>query len=164
MHDTIMTITGNLVDAPKLRRTKNGHCVANFRVASTPRRFDRETQQWVDGDTLFVTVAAWRALGENCARSLGKGMPVIVTGRYYQREYTVDEALRTAYELDATAVGPDLSRGVTTFEKVTRSAYPASIERDADGIPADLSGEYLDLADDAAVDPATGEVRELTAV
>ncbi len=181
MNDTMMTITGNLVDAPKLRRTKSGHCIANFRVASTPRRFDREKQTWVDGDTLFVTVSAWRALGENVAQSLGKGMPVIVTGRYYQREYTQDETLHTAYELDATAVGPDLSRGVATFERVSRSAYAASVQTDEDGIPADASTAYLDLDDGpaggaaggpeagagdvapAGVDPRTGEVRELAA-
>ncbi len=69
MNETTMTIIGNVVDAPKLRRTKNGHCVANFRVASTPRRFDREKGEWVDGTTLFVTSSAWRALGENVDRS-----------------------------------------------------------------------------------------------
>lgn len=162
MNETTMTIVGNLVDAPNLRRTKNGHCVANFRVASTPRRFDREKGAWVDGDTLFVTVTAWRALGENVAASLRKGMPVVVTGRYCQREYEKNEALRTAYELEASAVGPDLSRGVATFEKVSRPATP-QFDLDENGAPADRTHEYLDLdhAVPGEVDPATGEVREL---
>jgi single-strand DNA-binding protein len=164
MNETTMTIVGNLVDAPKLRRTKSGHFVANFRVASTPRRFDREKGAWVDCDTLFVTVTCWRALGENVAQSLHKGQPVLVHGRYYQREYEQNETLRTAYELEAIAVGPDLTRGVSTFERVARPAMVAQVDLDPDGIPADRTHEYLDLSDDDAVveiDPATGEVRDL---
>ena len=160
MNDTQMTIVGNVVDAPKLRRTKSGHWVANFRVASTPRRYDSAQGAWVDGDTLFVTVTAWRALGENAAESLRKGHPVVVVGRYCQREYEKDEALKTTYELEATALGHDLSRGVTRFEKVNRTVL-ATVDRDADGIPADHTAEYLELDDEVAVDPVTGEVREL---
>jgi single-strand DNA-binding protein len=165
MYDTAMTVVGNVVDTPKLRRTKNGHWVANFRVASTPRRFDRDKNAWVDGDTLFVTVTAWRSLGENVAQSLRKGTPVVVTGRYCQREYEKDESLRTAYELEAVAVGPDLSRGVATFERVSRPAFSSTVDRDSDGIPRDQSDEYLDLADEvvAEVDVETGELRELAA-
>ena len=131
-------------------------------MASTPRRFDREQNAWVDGDTLFVTVTAWRALGENVAQSLTKGMPVVVHGRYFQREYEVNETLRTAYELEAQAVGPDLSRGIAAFEKVTRSAVPL-LDTDETGAPRDVSHEYLDVVGDGeeAVDTATGEIREL---
>lgn len=164
MNETTMTVVGNLVDAPKLRRTKSGHSVANFRVASTPRRFDREKSAWVDGDTLFVTVTCWRALGENVAQSLRKGQPVVVTGRYYQREYEQEETLRTAYELEALAVGPDLSRGVATFEKVNRPAPAAHVEVDEQGIPVDRSDEYLDVISEQSamvVDRGTGDVREL---
>lgn len=167
MNDCYMTITGNLVDAPVLRRTKAGHPVANFRVAQTPRRFDREKNAWVDGDTLFVTCTAWRGLAENAHQSLGKGQPVIVHGRYCQREYLSGETLRTAYELEAMAIGPDLNRGVTTFEKVSRPAVGMTVEVDDEGIPADRTHEYLDLeqsvgdAPVAEVDLQTGEVREL---
>ena len=164
-----------MVDAPKLRRTKSGHSVANFRVASTPRRFDREQNAWVDGSTLFVTVTCWRGLGENVARSLHRGQPVIVQGRYFQREYTQNEVVRTAYDLEAMTVGPDLNRGVASFERVTRSAPAMEVDLDDEGIPMDRSDEYLDLSteaepDDAAptvpanVDRITGEVRELAAV
>ncbi|MDT4924069.1 MAG: single-strand DNA-binding protein [Pseudonocardiales bacterium] len=166
MNDTTMTICGNLVDAPKLRKTRSGHYVANFRVASTPRRYDREKGTWVDCGTLFVTVTCWRGLGENVAQSLRKGQPVIVTGRYFQREYEREETLRTVYELEALAVGPDLSRGVATFERVSRPTPAAQVDLDPDGIPEDRTHEYLDLADDEAVveiDPVTGEVRELAA-
>ncbi len=174
MNDTLMTIVGNVVDTPKLRKTKTGdHVVANFRIASTPRRFDRERNAWVDATTLFVAVTAWRALGENVAQSLFKGQPVIVTGRYFQREYTVDEQLRTTYELEATSIGHDLSRGTASFERVVR-ASAARVELDADGIPEDHSDRYLDVVeiDDRdgsgdvppGVDPVTGEVRELEPV
>lgn len=160
MNDTQLTIVGNLVESPKLRRTKNEHYVANFRIASTSRRFDREAGAWVDNGTLFVSVTCWRALAENVARSLRKGQPVIVTGRYYQREYERDEALRVSYELEATAVGHDLSRGVATFDKVSRPSLGVEVDTDADGIPADHSDDYLGLAG-AEIDIATGEVREL---
>jgi single-strand DNA-binding protein len=168
MHDVMMTISGNVVEKPKLRRTRNGHYVANFRVASTARRYDREKGAWVDGDTLFVSVSAWRGLGQNVAESLDKGLPVIVHGRYYQREYKQDEMVRTAYELDAVAVGPDLNRGTTQFRKVNRSAVATEVDLDAEGIPADQSDKYIqDIVEDdvpAGVDPATGEVRELATV
>ena len=166
MNDVQMTIAGNVVDAPKLRRTKSGHFVANFRVASTPRRFDRESNSWVDGATLFVTVTCWRAMGENVAQSLRKGQPIVVLGRYYQREYERDETLRTTYELEAIAIGHDLSRGIATFEKVNRSTLTTEVATDDQGMPADVTDEYLDLAEDAddaalEVDLDTGEVREL---
>jgi single-strand DNA-binding protein len=163
MNDSQLTIVGNVVDTPKLRRTRNGHFVANFRVASTPRRFDREANTWVDGSTLFVTVTCWRGLGENVAQSLRKGQPVVVLGRYCQREYEREEKLHTAYELEAIAIGHDLARGVASFEKVYRSPVTTEIAVDDEGMPADESDNYLDL-DDAPVieiDPATGEMREL---
>lgn len=170
--DTQMTIVGNVVDSPKLRRTKNGYTVATFRIASTPRRYDREQGAWVDGTTLFISVAAWRALGENVAESVHKGQPVVVTGRYCQRNYQQNEALRSAYELEATAVGHDLSRGVAQFAKTARPGTP-SVERDADGVPEDQTAYYMEYADDddaagvqpvAEVDLQTGEVRELASI
>jgi single-strand DNA-binding protein len=163
MNDTTMTVVGNLVESPKLRKTKSGHFVASFRVASTPRRYDREQGGWVDGKTLFVTVTCWRALGENVAQSLHKGQPVVVFGRYIQREWEKEETLKTAYELEAIAVGHDLTRGVTRFERVTRSGLTTEIDTDADGIPADHSDEYLEPDEPivAEIDVETGEVREL---
>ena len=165
MNEPTMTICGNVVDTPRLNKTKNGHLVANFRVASTPRRFDREQGSWVDGDTVYITVTAWRALAENVANSLQKGQPVIVSARFCQRDYIKDERPHTVYELEATAVGHDLNRGVATFERVTRSYGAPSLDLDEKGIPADQTADYLDLDDEfgSEVDVTTGEVRELSA-
>ena len=145
MNDTMMTLIGNVVDQPRMRRTKNGNTVTNFRVASTSRRFDREQGRYVDNSTLFVNVTCWRAMGENVQASVQKGQPVVVTGRYYTREYTVNEMVRTSYELEANAVGHDLSRGVSNFERVYRPAPTVSITLDDAGIPADDSDHWLDL-------------------
>ena len=146
MNDTILTIVGNVVDEPRMRVTRNGHAVTNFRVASTSRRFDREQEKFVDNATIFVTVTCWRGLAENVATSLRKGQPVVATGRYYSREYTVDEQLRVAYELEAQAVGHDLARGTSDFKKVLHTR--ARVEVDADGVPAERSDEWLDLSDE----------------
>jgi len=180
-NETYLTLVGNVVGTPSLRLTKNGHAVANFRVASTPRRFDRDANKWVDGDTLFVTVTCWRALAENAAQSLKKGQPVVVHGRYYQRNYVTEETARTAYELDAISVGHDLSRGTSVYSRAERQV-PGAVRLDADGNPADESEHYIDAAeafaaageadeteasiaeDDrivAEIDMATGEVRDL---
>jgi single-strand DNA-binding protein len=145
-----------------MRLTKNGHAVTNFRVASTSRRYDREQEQYVDNTTLFFTVTCWRAMAENVAQSVKKGQPVVVHGRLYSREYTVNEVVRVSYELEANSVGHDLSRGTADFSKVVRPRGSVQVEVDADGIPADRSDEWLDLADSA--DPAavpTADIREL---
>ena len=144
MRETIMTVVGNLVDEPRMRLTGGGHAVTNFRIASTPRRFDRDKQQYVDDSTLFVNVSCWRAMAENAAASLHKGQPVIVTGRFYARQYTVNEVVRVAHELDAHAVGHDLSRGTSAFTKVFRNRGP-EVEVDAEGVPVDRSDEWHGL-------------------
>ena len=147
MNDTIMTVVGNVVDAPRMRLTKNGHAVTNFRIASTSRRFDREQERYVDNATLFVNVTCWRAMAENAAPSLHKGQPVVVTGRYYSREYAVNEVARVAYELEANAVGHDLS---TRHERIHQGAPlrgTVQVEVDAEGMPADASDHWLGAAD-----------------
>jgi single-strand DNA-binding protein len=146
MNDTIMTVVGNVVDEPRMRITKNGHAVANFRMASTSRRYDREQAGFVDNGTLFVTVTCWRALGENVALSVHKGQPVVVTGRYYSREYVVNEVRKVAYELEASAVGHDLSRGTTEFTKTYRPRAVTQVDVDDSGLPADTSDEWLNLS------------------
>lgn len=166
MNDTLMTIVGNVVDAPRMRLTKSGHAVTNFRVASTSRRYDREHQRWIDNATLYVNVTCWRAMAENVAFSLYKGQPVVVTGRYYSREYEVNETVRVSYELEANAVGHDLSRGTTEFRKATRPSVVVNVEIDDDRIPTDRSDDWLDLADQSvpSAEPAAevgADVREL---
>lgn len=165
MNDATMTLAGNVVDEPKIRRTKSGHTVTNFRLASTARRKD-QSGTWVDISTLYVTVTCWRALAENVADSLHKGQPVLVTGRYYAREYEVNETIRVSYELEATAVGHDLSRGTSEFHKVTRVPSSAPVELDADGIPAERSAAWIDIVGAEGTDAGEREVaaeRELVA-
>jgi single-strand DNA-binding protein len=117
--DTQITIVGNLVDDPQLRYTPTGNAVANFRVASTPRFMDRATNEWKDGDSLFLTCNVWRQPAENVAESLQRGMRVIVSGRLRQRSYETKEGeKRTVYEVEVDEVGPSLRNASA---KVTRS-------------------------------------------
>ncbi|WP_431959410.1 single-stranded DNA-binding protein [Actinacidiphila sp. bgisy160] len=117
--ETVITVIGNLVDDPELRFTPSGAAVTKFRVASTPRTFDRQTNEWKDGESLFLTCSVWRQAAENVAESLQKGMRVIVQGRLKQRSYDDREGVkRTVYELDVDEVGASL-RSATA--KVTRA-------------------------------------------
>jgi single-strand DNA-binding protein len=156
MNDTYLTISGNVVDEPKLRKTGNGTAVLSFRVASTSRRRDAETGQWGDRDTLFVSVTCWRSLGVNVSDSLFKGQPVVVHGRFYSRQYTKDEITRVSYEVDAISVGHDLARGVSAFKKVTHELPVSSVEVDEDGIPAD--GSDLIYSGAVPVEPVLASV------
>lgn len=107
--ETPITIVGNVVAEPELRFTPAGAAVCNFRVASTPRTYNKQTQQWEDGEALFLTCNAWKQLGENTAESLAKGMRVIVTGRLKQRSFQTREGEnRTAFEIDVEEVGPSV--------------------------------------------------------
>lgn len=117
-NETTMTIVGNLTGTPRLRRLGQGMSVANFRVASTPRKFDRERGRHVDGNSLFMSVTCWRDLAENVAMSLGKGDPVVVTGRVQMRSFVKDGQSQSVIEMEATAVGPDLSKGVANFRRI----------------------------------------------
>ncbi|RRR99751.1 single-stranded DNA-binding protein [Glycomyces terrestris] len=107
--ETVITVIGNLVDDPELRYTPSGAAVAKFRIASTPRTFDRESNQWKDGEALFLTCSVWRQYAENVAESLSRGTRVIVQGRLKQRSYETREGeKRTVFELDVEEVGPAL--------------------------------------------------------
>lgn len=116
--ETIITIVGNLVDEPELRFTPSGMAVAKFRVASTPRIFNKTTSAWEDGESLFLTCSVWRQAAENVAESLARGVRVIVQGRLKQRSYEDREGVkRTVYELDVDEVGPTLARATAKVEK-----------------------------------------------
>jgi single-strand DNA-binding protein len=118
--DTTITIIGNLVGDPELRYTPTGQAVATFRVASTPRFMDRATNEWKDGDSLFLSCNVWRQAAENVAESLTRGMRVIVSGRLRQRSYETKEGeKRTVYEVEVDEVGPSLRNASA---KVTRSS------------------------------------------
>ena len=127
--ETVITVIGNLTGDPELRFTPSGAAVANFRVASTPRTFDRESNQWKDGDPLFLQCSVWRQYAENVAESLTKGMQVIVQGRLKQRSYQAQSGEeRTVFELDVDEVGPCLkfaTAKVTKANRGSRSARPA---------------------------------------
>lgn len=130
MFDTYVTIIGNVLTAPEWRRTtQSGTLVANFKVASTSRRLDRESGRWVDGNSLRVRVNCWRKLAEGVASSVMVGDPVVVVGRLYTRDW-IDDAgnHRTLYELEAVAVGHDLSRGRGRFQRNRPTAVTSTVE------------------------------------
>ncbi|QZN87457.1 single-stranded DNA-binding protein [Cellulomonas sp. C5510] len=117
--DTTITVIGNLTADPELRFTPSGAPVANFTVASTPRTFDRNRNEFVDGDTLFLRCSIWREAAENVAESLTKGTRVVVVGNLVQRSYETREGeKRTAYELQVQEIGPSLRYATA---KVTRT-------------------------------------------
>ncbi|WIM73380.1 single-stranded DNA-binding protein [Corynebacterium suedekumii] len=108
--DTNITVVGNAVNDPELRFTPSGAAVANFRIASTPRKFNSQTNQWEDGEALFLTCNVWRQAAENVAETISKGMRIIVTGRLRQRSSQTKEGEnRTVYEIEVDEVGPSSS-------------------------------------------------------
>jgi single-strand DNA-binding protein len=120
--DTTLTIIGNLTGDPELRFTPSGAAVANFTVASTPRTFDRQANEWKDGDTLFMRCSIWREAAENVAESLTKGMRVIVQGRLTQRAYETREGeKRTVVELQVDEIGPSLRYASAKVTRAQRS-------------------------------------------
>jgi single-strand DNA-binding protein len=119
--DTVITVIGNLTADPELRFTPSGAAVANFTVASTPRMFDRQTNEWKDGEALFLRCAIWREAAENVAESLTKGARVIVSGRLKQRSYETKEGeKRTVIELDVDEIGPSLRYATARVTKMSR--------------------------------------------
>ncbi|MEV2203757.1 single-stranded DNA-binding protein [Streptomyces fradiae] len=119
--ETPITFIGNVVADPELRFTPSGAAVANFRVASTPRTFDRQTNEWKDGEPLFLSVSVWRQQAEHVAETLTRGMRVIVVGRLKQRQYEKDGQTRSSYEIDAEEVAPSLLRATATVTKANGS-------------------------------------------
>ena len=121
--ETVITVVGNLTADPELRYTQSGVPVANFTIASTPRTFDRASNEWKDGDALFLRASVWREFAEHVAGSLTKGMRVIAQGNLRQRNYETREGeRRSSIELDVQEIGPSLRYATA---QVTRSAAPA---------------------------------------
>jgi single stranded DNA-binding protein len=119
--DTVITIVGNLVEDPNLRFTPSGQAVASFRLASTPRFFDRQSGDWKDGEALFLTCNVWRQAAENVAETLQRGMRVIVQGRLKQRSYETREGeKRTVFEVEVDEVGPSLRNATAKVNKTQR--------------------------------------------
>jgi single-strand DNA-binding protein len=125
--DTNLTMIGNLVNDPELRFTPSGAAVAKFTVASTPRYLDKNTNEWKDGDSLFLNCQIWRQAAENVAESLTRGMRVIVSGRLKQRSYETKEGeKRTVFEVEVDEVGPSLRNATAKVTKTTRAASGAN--------------------------------------
>jgi len=151
--DTQITIIGNLVDDPQLRYTPTGQAVANFRVASTPRFLDKNTNEWKDGDSLFLSCNVWRQAAENVAESLQRVMRVIVSGRLRQRSYETKEGeKRTVYEIEVDEVGPSLRNASA---KVVRSSRATGGPSGPGGQGGGYGGASARTADDPwASEPA----------
>jgi single-strand DNA-binding protein len=136
--DVVTTIVGNLTNDPELRFTPSGAAVASFTVASTPRVLDRSTNEWKDGEALFMRCSVWRQYAENVAESLSKGTRVIVTGRLRQRSYETREGeKRTVIEMEVDEVGPALKYATAKVNKVSRGGGGFGGEGGGGGAPAD---------------------------
>ena len=121
--ETVITVIGNLTADPELRFTPSGAAVANFTVASTPRTFDRQSQEWKDGEALFLRCNVWRQAAENVAESLTRGSRVIVSGRLKQRSFDTKEGVkRTVIELEVDEIGPSLRYATAKVQKMSRSS------------------------------------------
>jgi single-strand DNA-binding protein len=121
--ETTITVVGNLTDDPDLRFTPSGAAVANFTVASTPRFFDKQTNEWKDGDALFLRCSIWRQAAENVAESLTRGMRVVVQGRLQQRSYETREGeKRTVVEMQVDEVGPSLRYATAKVNRTQRGS------------------------------------------
>lgn len=149
MIDSMITVVGNLVDNPTLRSTSKGDAVAGLRVAATPRWFDRSSNEWKDGESLFIGVTCWRTLASHAAGSLRKGDAVVVVGRLRMRRWETKEGEgRTAFEIEADTVGPDLCR---TQVSVLRKDRAEPVEA-PDGVDP-VTGEIADPEEAAPFDP-----------
>ena len=125
-NDVTICITGNLVDDPILRFAQSGAAVANFTIASTPRAFDQRSNEWKDGDTMFLNCSVWRQAAENVSDTLTKGMRVIVQGRLKSRSYDDrDGNKRTVFEVEVDEVGPSLARATAVVTRATGGGKPA---------------------------------------
>src|SRR5688572_15288600 len=132
--DTTITVIGNLTDDPELRFTPSGAAVAKFRIASTPRFMDRTTNEWKDGEPLFLACTVWRQAAENVAESLQRGARVIVSGRLRQRSYETREGeKRTVIELEVDEIGPSLRYATARVQKMSRSGGNGGFGSGGDG-------------------------------
>src|ERR671936_203553 len=119
--ETIVTVVGNLTADPELRFTPSGAAVASFTIASTPRTFDRNTNEWKDGEALFLRCSIWRQAAENVAESLQRGMRVVAQGRLRQRSFETREGeKRTVVEMEVDEVGPSLRYATAKVNRVSR--------------------------------------------
>jgi single-strand DNA-binding protein len=140
--ETIITVVGNLTADPELRYTQNGLAVANFTIASTPKVLDRRTNEWKDGDALFLRASVWREFAEHVAGSLTKGARVIATGRLKQRSYETQQGeKRTSMELEVDEIGASLRFATAQVTRTAASTPRPGVDHGSDGWPATALGE-----------------------
>jgi single-strand DNA-binding protein len=145
MNETSVTLVGTVISDLRRRTTPDGAELIGFRMASNERRFDRAAQEWVDGDSLYVNVTCWRRLVKGVAAAIGKGDPVVVTGRLYTRSYVVEGQRRSSTELDATTVGIDLSRCIASIDRSRKA--PTATETSAEEQIEELEVTVPDTAE-----------------
>lgn len=150
--ETVITVVGNLTADPELRYTQNGLAVANFTIASTPRTMDRQSNEWKDGDPLFLRASVWREFAEHVAGSLTKGARVIATGRLKQRQYETKEGeKRTSMELEVDEIGPSLRYATAQVTRAQSGATGAGQSRapqaSQEQWPGDAPGQGSDTWD-----------------
>ena len=163
MNDTELTVVGNVVDSPRRVRLENS-AVTNFRMASTARRYDSARQEFVDAGTLWVDVEAWGELGGNVARSVSKGDPVIVRGTLTTRSWESENGRRSAPQIKANAVGPNLARGWADFHRPARTAPATAPDGGvvADGEPSPDDEQLAqELAQERGTEDYTGGASSL---
>ena len=155
MPDTDITVVGRVASPPRLSRLDSGSSVVNFRIASTSRRFDRNSQEWVDGDTFWSDVECWGDLGGNVVRSVSKGDPVVVVGRLWTRDYESQNGRGSTSQIRADAVGPDLRWGWAEYSRPARAPRE---EAPADPSAAQhLGAEAAPFGEDLPDGPPTSE-------
>src|SRR5205809_6988978 len=141
--ETVITVVGNLVDDPELRFTPSGAAVAKFRVASTPRTFDRQTNEWKDGEALFLRCSVWRQAAENVAESLQRGTRVVVSGRLKQRSFETREGeKRTVIELDVDEIGPSLRYATAKVNRTQRGSSAGGFGSSGSGSGGDVDDPW----------------------
>ena len=151
--ETVITVVGNLVDDPELRFTPSGAAVANFRIASTPRTFDKNSNEWVDGEAMFLRCSIWRQAAENVAESLQRGMRVVVQGRLKARSYETREGeKRTVFELEVDEIGPSLKFATAKVNRTSRQGGGGGYS--GGGAPQGGGGAQPAAADDPWATPA----------
>jgi single-strand DNA-binding protein len=152
--ETVITVVGNLTADPELRYTQNGLAVANFTIASTPRSFDRASNDWKDGDALFLRASVWREFAEHVAGSLTKGSRVVATGRLKQRSYETKEGeKRTSIELEVDEIGPSLRYATAQITRTSSSREGGAVGAGGGGrggAPSGTDEPWAASAPDAA--------------
>ena len=157
MNETMITVVGNVAREPNLRVTTNGTRVVSFRLASTERRYDRALGSWRDGDTIFYTVTCWRNVAENLMDSVEKGQPMVVHGRLRDGSYEKEGQRHAVFEIDAYALGHDISRGVSKFTKASVSGSrgePPTDDGERSGLSAVRPPDEDTEADDESLSPS----------